>query len=102
MKTITKERLVKLVAEMAGKKRNEKEVENIINLTISEIINQNRVGNNVTLRGFGTFNVRNMAKKKARDIGRGTFVIIPAHKGVKFKPYYKVDKVVDDIMDYIF
>lgn len=43
-------------------------------------------GQNIYLRGFGTFEVKATKEKKARDINKGTTVIIPAGRTVKFKP----------------
>lgn len=41
---------------------------------------------NVTLRGFGTFQVVHREAKKGQDITRKMEVIIPAHDTVKFVP----------------
>ena len=43
-------------------------------------------GENVYLRGFGTFQPKKRAEKKARNITAGTTVIIPAHEVPHFKP----------------
>ena len=43
-------------------------------------------GENVYLRGFGTFEVKTRAQKTARNITRNTTVIIPEHKVPAFKP----------------
>lgn len=43
-------------------------------------------GNNVYLRGFGTFEVVKRAKKTARNISKNTAIIIPEHFIPKFKP----------------
>lgn len=42
-------------------------------------------GENLYLRGFGTFEVRTNKAKKARDINAGTTVVIPARRIVKFR-----------------
>lgn len=41
-------------------------------------------GNDVTLRGFGTFRVKDVPEKIGRNIALGTEVAIPAHRSVKF------------------
>ena len=41
---------------------------------------------NVYLRGFGSFIVKQRAQKTARNITRNTTVIVPAHKIPAFKP----------------
>jgi len=43
-------------------------------------------GNNVYLRGFGSFIVKNRAAKTARNISKNTTMIIPAHNIPSFKP----------------
>jgi DNA-binding protein HU-beta len=43
-------------------------------------------GNNVYLRGFGSFIVKKRAEKTARNISRNTTIIIPAHYIPAFKP----------------
>lgn len=43
-------------------------------------------GNNVYLRGFGSFIVKKRAKKTARNISKNTTIIIPAHNVPAFKP----------------
>lgn len=43
-------------------------------------------GESIEFRGFGSFKPVERAEKKARDIGRGCSVTIPAHTTVKFVP----------------
>jgi len=43
-------------------------------------------GENVYLRGFGTFEIITRAAKTGRNISKNTLVKIPAHNTVKFKP----------------
>lgn len=43
-------------------------------------------GNNVYLRGFGSFIVKNRAAKTARNISKNTTIIVPAHNIPAFKP----------------
>ena len=42
-------------------------------------------GEDITIRGFGTLAVVNVAEKTARNISTGETVMVPAHKTVKFK-----------------
>lgn len=41
---------------------------------------------NVYLRGFGSFIVKERAEKTARNISKKTTIVIPAHKIPAFKP----------------
>lgn len=43
-------------------------------------------GNNVYLRGFGSFILKKRAKKTARNISKNTTLIIPEHFIPAFKP----------------
>lgn len=43
-------------------------------------------GENVYLRGFGSFIIKKRAKKTGRNISKNTTIIIPAHKIPSFKP----------------
>lgn len=43
-------------------------------------------GENVYLRGFGSFIVKERAEKTARNISKNTTIVIPAHKIPAFKP----------------
>ena len=53
---------------------------------------------NVYLRGFGSFIVKQRAQKTARNISKNTTIIIPAHKIPAFKPAKVfVTKVKDNV-----
>lgn len=43
-------------------------------------------GENVYLRGFGSFIIKVRSEKTARNISKGTSIIIPEHKIPAFKP----------------
>ena len=43
-------------------------------------------GENVYLRGFGSFIVKQRAEKTARNISKNTTLIVPAHNIPAFKP----------------
>lgn len=43
-------------------------------------------GENVYLRGFGSFIVKQRAEKTARNISKNTTIVIPAHNIPAFKP----------------
>ncbi len=48
----------------------------------------------LTLRGFGTFRVREIAESRARNPATGDTVVVPAHKRVRFR----AGKVFRDIV----
>ncbi|MFQ8805466.1 MAG: HU family DNA-binding protein [Alistipes indistinctus] len=43
-------------------------------------------GENVYLRGFGTFLLKHRAAKTARNISKNTTIVVPAHNTPAFKP----------------
>ncbi len=52
-----------------------------------ETIRENLMkGENVYLRGFGSFIVKRRAEKTGRNISKNTTIIIPAHNIPSFKP----------------
>ena len=54
---------------------------------IMETIKSNMIrGENIYLRGFGTFLLKKRAEKTGRNISKNTTVMIPAHMIPAFKP----------------
>jgi DNA-binding protein HU-beta len=59
---------------------------------IMDSIKQNMIkGENIYLRGFGTFLLKKRAEKKGRNITKGTSMNIPAHFIPAFKPAPEFD-----------
>ncbi|MEC1270958.1 HU family DNA-binding protein [Bacillus vallismortis] len=76
--------LIAKVAEKQGESKKEAapSVETVFD-TISEAL---KSGEKVSIPGFGTFEVRERAARKGRNIQTGEEIEIPASKVVKFKP----------------
>lgn len=53
---------------------------------MEEVKNSLENGNNVYLRGFGSFIVKTRAEKTGRNISKNTTIKIPAHNIPAFKP----------------
>ena len=81
---MTKADIVTEIAKNTGLDKVEvsKIVESIME-TIKESLSKNE---NVYLRGFGSFIVKERAEKTARNISKNTTIIIPAHSIPAFKP----------------
>ncbi len=81
---MTKQDLVNEIAKNTGieKVTVMKTVEAFMETTKSSMSK----GNDVFLRGFGTFHVKHRAKKTARNISKNTTIIIPEHNIPAFKP----------------
>ncbi|MGM0650659.1 MAG: HU family DNA-binding protein [Bacteroidota bacterium] len=62
----------------------------VVQRTVEEFMNTVKNGmidgENVYLRGFGSFIIKQRAEKTARNISKNTTITIPAHKIPAFKP----------------
>ena len=76
-----------IVANIADKTGLEKlEVQATVEAFMDEVKDSLEVGENVYLRGFGSFIVKERAEKTGRNISKNTTIIIPAHNIPAFKP----------------
>lgn len=81
---MTKADIVAGIAEETGLERAEvlKTVEAFMTSVKGALVK----GENVYLRGFGSFIVKERAEKTGRNISKNTTIIIPAHNIPAFKP----------------
>ena len=81
---MTKAEIVSKVSNNLGLDKNEvlATIENLM----EEIKSSLNEGENVYLRGFGSFIVKERAQKTGRNISKNTTIIIPAHNIPSFKP----------------
>jgi DNA-binding protein HU-beta len=76
-----------IVAEIASKTGIEKvAVQATVEAFMDAVKGAMTNGENVYLRGFGSFTIKKRAKKTGRNISRNTTLIIPAHNIPAFKP----------------
>ena len=76
-----------IVTEIAGKTGIEKQVVMQVVERMMETIKTSMInGEEVFLRGFGSFIIKHRAEKTARNISKNTTMIIPAHNIPAFKP----------------
>lgn len=76
-----------LVAEISNKTGIEKTIAlQTVEATMKVIKNTMSEGENVYLRGFGSFIVKRRAQKLGRIISKNTTIVIPAHNIPAFKP----------------
>lgn len=61
-------------------------VGNVIEGFMESVKGSMTLGENVYLRGFGTFLIKRRANKVARNISKNTTITIPAHNIPAFKP----------------
>ena len=76
-----------IVTEIASKTGIEKVAVQAVVESFMETVKETMVGGeNVYLRGFGSFIIKERAEKTGRNISKNTTIIIPAHKSPAFKP----------------
>ena len=76
-----------IVTEIASKTGIEKVAVQAVVESFMETVKDTMVdGENVYLRGFGSFIIKKRAEKTGRNISKNTTIIIPAHNIPAFKP----------------
>ena len=81
---MTKAELVAEVSDETGIERAT--VLNTVEAFMEKVKGTLGKGENVYLRGFGSFIVKKRAEKTGRNISKNTTIIIPAHNIPAFKP----------------
>ena len=81
---MTKAELVNAIANKLGTEKNE--TQRIVEAFMQEIRTTMYNGDNVYLRGFGSFIIKTRAAKTGRNISKNTAIQIPAHNIPAFKP----------------
>ena len=81
---MTKAEIVSKISDKSGLDKNE--VQLIVENFMDEVINSLKDGQNVYLRGFGSFIIKTRAEKTGRNISKNTTLKIPAHNIPAFKP----------------
>jgi DNA-binding protein HU-beta len=76
-----------IVAKISSKLGLEKgDVLSTVETLMTEVKSSLESGDNVYLRGFGSFIVKPRAEKTARNISKNTSIKVPAHNIPAFKP----------------
>lgn len=81
---MTKADIVTGISDETGLER--KDVQVIVESFMNSVKTSLNDGENVYLRGFGSFIVKERAEKTGRNISKNTTIIIPAHNVPAFKP----------------
>ncbi len=81
---MTKAELVNTISDKLGTEKGE--TQKIVEAFMHEVRNSLYQGDNVYLRGFGSFIVKTRAAKTGRNISKNTAIEIPAHNIPAFKP----------------
>lgn len=81
---MTKSEIVSAISAKTGLDR--KDVLDIVEAFMVTVKDSMAGGEEVFLRGFGSFIIKQRAEKTARDISKNTTIIVPAHNIPAFKP----------------
>ena len=81
---MTKAELVGIISKRTGIERNAVLV--TIEAFMEEVKASLEKGEDVHLRGFGSFVVKHRAQKTGRILSQNTTIVIPAHDAPAFKP----------------
>ena len=81
---MTKAEIVSNISKKLGIEKVD--VQLVVESLMNEITSSLENGENVYLRGFGSFIVKRRAEKTARNIKKNTTIKIPAHNIPAFKP----------------
>jgi len=92
---MVKKDIVNNISENLGIDRDDVRV--IIDSFMDELSVGISNGENIYLRGFGTFQLKTMKEKKGRDMVRGKQIIIPAHKKLYFNPGNRIVESIKEL-----
>lgn len=81
---MTKAEIIKQIHQTTGLSREV--VSQIVESFMETIKTDMKCGNNIYLRGFGSFVVKEYGEKRVYNINDGTYHTVPAHDVPTFKP----------------
>ncbi len=81
---MTKADIVTRITDKTGMEKSD--VQAVVESFMKEVRTSLETGDNVYLRGFGSFIIKKRAEKTGRNISKNTTIIIPAHNIPSFKP----------------
>jgi DNA-binding protein HU-beta len=81
---MTKADIVAKISEKLGLEKGD--VQATVETLMEEVKSALETGENVYLRGFGSFIIKTRAEKTGRNISKNTTIKIPAHNIPAFKP----------------
>ena len=93
---MTKAEIVTNISNKLGLEKTD--TQNVVEAFMEEVKSAMTGGDNVYLRGFGSFIIKKRAQKTGRNISKNKSIIIPAHNIPAFKPSKTfVEEVKDNV-----
>lgn len=89
---MTKAELINAIAIKTG--YDKQTIGNVVETAMQSIKQTIAEGDNVYLRGFGTFATKTRKTKVARNITKNVSIVVPEHKIPAFKPSPEFAKIV--------
>jgi Bacterial nucleoid DNA-binding protein len=90
--TLNKTELVSAVAERT--KMPKKSVETVVNATIKTICERLKDGDKISIAGFGSFETKQRAERRGKNIRTGEPIVIPATRIPAFKAGKDLKEIV--------
>ena len=88
----------KLIRQLKFKnqKLNQSELEEVLDIFSKSLVDSLKKGQNIELRGFGTFFVKKIKEKfSARNPKTGEIIYVPEKNKVRFKPSKKLKEYIN-------
>lgn len=92
---MTKAEIVSEIAKTTGVEKTQ--VASIVEAFMESVKSSMTGGENIYLRGFGTFLIKSRAEKVARNISKNTTIVVPAHNIPAFKPAKEFSAAVKNV-----
>tara|TARA_B100000524_G_scaffold303137_1_gene178035 strand:- start:31 stop:312 length:282 start_codon:yes stop_codon:yes gene_type:complete len=82
--------------KLKNQKLNQSELEEVLDIFCRSLVDSLKQGQNIELRGFGTFFVKRIKEKfSARNPKTGEIIYVPEKNKVRFKPSKKLKEYIN-------
>ena len=82
--------------KLKNQKLNQSELEEVLDIFSKSLVDSLKQGQNIELRGFGTFFVKRIKEKfSARNPKTGEIIYVPEKNKVRFKSSKKLNKLIN-------
>ncbi len=82
--------------KLKNQKLNQSELEEVLDIFSKSLVDSLKQGQNIELRGFGTFFVKRIKEKfSARNPKTGEIIYVPEKNKIRFKPSKKLKEYIN-------
>ena len=93
MKTVTRADVAEKIYEEVGLSR--KDSGDVLDMIVSDIVNELSLGTEVKLSSFGTFSLRDKKAREGRNPKTGISATISSRRVISFKPSQNMRKLIN-------